>query len=323
MLPNERRSDEVSDLEFEEDLRRLDRLDEQPLVDTQYAYADVINAQSATGVVQQLAHFNEDWIFRGQKDAEWGLKPSIERLGSKGSWNRQEQAALKEFRDRATKYADQFTPPGNNLAWLAMLQHYGGPTRLLDWTEDPEVAAFFAVADADQETASAVWAINHTAIASESERLLSLSHRTFENDEVFQNTFFRATWPFVVRHVDTCQPCNRQQEQKGLFLCSNATQWEYRFETCLKNVLEYCPKDQPRWLCKITIPPEARDELLANLTRRSVTYERLFPGLGGLGRSLGIIASIRSDYFTDYYPEFGSEEGRVATFRSPSSGPGE
>ena len=288
MLGNERRSDEVSDLEFEVESRKLDRLDGQPLLDTQYAYADVINARNAADVVQQLAHFNGDWIFRGQKDATWGLEPSIERLASRGFWNRQEQTALEEFRERATNYSDQFTLPDNNLAWLAMMQHYGGPTRLLDWTKDADVAALFAVADADRKTASAVWAINHTAITSESERLLSSGRRTFEDDEVFRNTFFRATWPLVVMHVDTCQPCNRQQEQKGLFLCSNGTQWEDRFETCLKSVLEYCPKDQPRWLCKITIPPEARDELLASLTKRGITYERLFPDLGGLGRSLGV-----------------------------------
>jgi hypothetical protein len=191
------------------------------------------------------------------------------------------------------------------------MQHHGGPTRLLDWTEDPGVAAFFAVADADRKTASAVWAINHTAITKESERLLSLPSAGFDDDERLQNTFFRWTWPPVILRMNTSQPSERQKEQKGLFLCSNATHWEFGFETCLKNVLRRRPKGQPRWLCKVTIPPDARDELLTDLKGRGVTYERLFRDLDGLGRSLRTIVSIRSKYFTDYYPECRSDEGET------------
>jgi hypothetical protein len=61
----------------------------------------------------------------------------------------------------------------------------------------------------------------------------------------------------------------------------------------------------------VTIPPDARDELLTELKERGVTYERLFPDLDGLGRSLKTIASIRSEYFTDYYPECQSDEGET------------
>lgn len=306
MLNNERRSDEVLDLEFEEQCRKLDQLDRRRLKGK--SYADVIPALNARDVVERLSHFDGDWIFRGQKDVRWGLKPSIERCASKGFLHKQEGTAYRDFRDRALAYRRELPalPNNSHLAWLATMQHYGGPTRLLDWTEDPNVAAFFAVADADRKTASAVWAINHTAITKEAERLMSVAPRTSRDDPRFWDTFFGAAWPPVVMHVNTARPSKRQKKQKGLFLCSNATQWEYSFETCLKNVLEHRPKSERRWLCKIMIPPDARDELLNDLTERGVTYEGLFPDLSGLGRSLGIIASIQSDCFTDYYPEFRS-----------------
>ena len=302
MLNDEQRSGEVLDQEFEEQRRRLDQLDRRRLKGKRYA--NVIPALNARDVVGQLSHFDGDWIFRGQKDVSWGLEPSIERCASKGFWNPKESKAYQEFRDRALAYKRDLPKlPNSDLAWLATMQHYGGPTRLLDWTEDPNVAAFFAVFDADRRTASAVWAINHTAITKESERLLSLAHRASDDNQHFGSTFFRATWPPVVMHVNTSWPSKRQKKQKGLFLCSNQTQWEYSFETCLKNVLERRPKGERRWLCKITIPPDARDDLLADLTERGVTYESLFPDLGGLGRSLKIIASIQPDYITDCYPE--------------------
>ena len=308
MLNNEQGRDEVSDPEFAEHLTKLDELEDHRLDGE--TYANVTPALNAGDVVKRLSHFNSDWVFRGQRDARWGLTPPIERCAQKGFWSPQESKAYDEFRRRAPAYIDKSKCPASTLGWLATMQHYGGPTRLLDWTEDPYVASLFAVAEADRETDSAVWAINHTAVTKESRRLLSReSHppATFDSDETFKVTFFRETWPPVIMHVNTTQPSERQKEQKGLFLCSNATQWDYGFETCLRNVLQYCPEHQPRWLCKIVIPAAARDELLADLTRRGVTYERLFPDLGGLGRSLGIIASIRSDVFTDHYPECRSE----------------
>ena len=290
---------------FERDCRILGRLHRRRL--TGKRYAEVYPARNASEVVERLSRFSSDWIFRGQKDKRWGLKPSIERCAAPGFWNAQESRAYQAFRDRAPAYVRGAKCPDSNLAWLAFMQHFGGPTRLLDWTQDSDVAVLFAVADADRKTTSAVWAMHYSAILQESERLLSLDSGNVDDDNKFLTTFFRATWPPVVMCVNTCQPCDRQKEQKGLFLCSNATHSEYDFETCLKNVLQHCPQAQPRWLCKITIPPEARDELLTDLTKRGVTYERLFPDLGGLGRSLGIIESIRSNYFADYYPEIRSE----------------
>ena len=304
MLNDEKGSDEVSDLEFEEQCNKLDQIDRRRLWGKRYT--DVIWAQDARDVARQLSQFNGDWVFRGQKDTRWRLTPSIERCAPNGLWHQKEDTAYQVFRNRAPVYMREGPELSSHLAWLATMQHHGGPTRLLDWTEDPSVAAFFAVAEADRKGASAVWAINYAAITEETRRLLSLAPGTFEDDRHFVDLFFRKTWPPVVMQVNTSQPSERQQKQKGLFLCSNATHWGYGFETSLKNVLQHRPKSERRWLCKIKIPPDARDELLTELLERGVTYETLFPDLSGLGKSIGIIASVKSDCFTDYYPEFRS-----------------
>jgi len=93
---------------------------------------------------REIGKLHEDkrqWLYRGHADAEWNLQPGIQR----GYTPQQEHYLTNEFRVRArSRYANC---PGNTdyPAWLALMQHYGLPTRLLDWTYSPLIAAFFAL----------------------------------------------------------------------------------------------------------------------------------------------------------------------------------
>lgn len=85
-------------------------------------------------------------IFRGVRDSEkHKLTPSIVRGEFYGdpSLERNERRMLKLFKESALPYLD--FRPSNDWEWLAVAQHYGLPTRLLDWTTNPLAAAFFAV----------------------------------------------------------------------------------------------------------------------------------------------------------------------------------
>jgi hypothetical protein len=91
--------------------------------------------------VNRLRETNLRWLFRGQADAAWNLEPSVHR----GYSQQQERYFTNEFRVRARSRYAACPENSDYSGWLAIMQHYGLPTRLLDWTYSPLVAAFFAV----------------------------------------------------------------------------------------------------------------------------------------------------------------------------------
>ncbi|MFA6414013.1 MAG: FRG domain-containing protein [Syntrophales bacterium] len=109
-------------------------------------------------------------IFRGVSDESYELLTRFSRsiinnkkLREKASTfsyivdSAKEKAALSDFRNRSTPYLA--FDPVNEWEWLAIAQHHGLPTRMMDWTTNPLVAAYFATTHNPSHSDSAIYVI--------------------------------------------------------------------------------------------------------------------------------------------------------------------
>lgn len=98
---------------------------------------------------QDNAGYNGAIWYRGQASAEWALTPGYLRLTTPPS----EATLLKRFKQSAAMLIEM--APRVTFDWLFLMQHYGVPTRLLDWSESPLVGLYFAVESMNDD--GALW----------------------------------------------------------------------------------------------------------------------------------------------------------------------
>jgi len=214
---------------------------------------------TADVMIQSFAQFHEfvceprhqTAVFRGVEDAaNHLLVPSVGRalLPKRVTVAKYEATILRAFKEAALPYLT--VAPRNDWEWLALAQHHGLPTRLLDWTHNPLVAAFFAV-ERDATTDSAVYAFLRT-------------------DTVDQNV---AIDPFSVTEVIRYRPSHVTQRivvQKGLFTVHPRPQDIF-------NVPQ---------LVRAIIPTGVRAGIRQHLYRYGISRGSLFPGLDGLASDI-------------------------------------
>lgn len=111
--------------------------------------------------VELVTRLNDEQNYRmwcrGQSNYSWGLVPSVQRQKNMGK--HYEQYITTNFMIQTMRLNPNAPQRYNRAAWLTLMQHYGLPTRLLDWSESPLVALYFAL-NSQEDVDAAVWVMN-------------------------------------------------------------------------------------------------------------------------------------------------------------------
>jgi hypothetical protein len=231
---------------------------------------------------EALGRFRSTFAFRGMPDVAYDLKTSLMKLGDE--FDKHEGHILRNFR----KYARREAVPADSVwNWLALAQHHGLPSRLLDWTYSPYVALHFATENLDQyDRDGVVWCVDYFRTNQRlPEKLQRILHE--EGAEVFSvemldlaaRTLAEFEQLAAEEFVIFFEPPSldaRIVNQFALFsMMSRAT-----------GMLDLWLAEHPELCRRIIIPARLKWEVRDKLDQANITERVLFPGLDGLSRWL-------------------------------------
>lgn len=234
-------------------------------------------------------------LFRGQRDATWPLETSLERVASRfrvpaHERHDLEQRLLRRFQRQAHHYIEHVPPLDDTMQWLALMQHHGAPTRLMDWTYSFFVAVFFALEDCDADKPCAIWSLNAARCRKRAETLLDFDttlRRALDADPhakkpwTVDGLVFRREPQALAYPLNPFQLNERLVIQQGAFLVPGDL--EHSFESNLARVLAE-PEELRKVVLRLTY--EEISVALTELLRMNMSRATLFPGLDGYSASM-------------------------------------
>jgi FRG domain len=211
--------------------------------------------------------------FRGHSKASYLLSPR----GHRGYSEEQERNLSVEFRARAATRHPRVPPERDTAAWLALAQHYGLPTRLLDWTSSPLIAAYFAVRNRTEPTGedACIWAVLGGRLNAHfgfKDYLYPLDAKSFK--PLLKPAFKGVDTTQMVVAAMAVESDRRMAAQQGVF-------------TLHSSRTPLCQQPQARgFLYRAQIPAVDITRIHHELRILSVREDSVFPDLEGLARQI-------------------------------------
>lgn len=259
---------------------------------------DTIKIKSLSGFISAIkkvhSHMTcdtDDIWYRGVSDVSYELVPGT-------VWRQiteaRHEGIIEEWLNEYILYSEEQLHDGYDI--YALAQHYGLPTRLLDWTTSPLIALYFALEKEEKNEKRVVWAINPiklNSLATTWNGHFSVSDKylreTFSLDKFLPEPLsgigseLLESGPISLR----VQPRNKRiSSQKGCFTIHGTN------KDTIDSILT---KDQESQIIKIEINGKStRKKILQELFTLGVTEDSIFQDLNSLSARLKRVWNIKS-----------------------------
>jgi hypothetical protein len=227
---------------------------------------------------EHLGRFRSTYAFHGLPDASYSLETSLMRLG--GEYDALEGPLLRTFR----KYAQRDAVPGESIwNWLAVAQHHGLPTRLLDWTYSPYVALHFATQDLECfDRDGGILCVDYAATV---QFLPDILRTILEEEDAYVFTA-----DMLNRGAKTLQKFDELADSPFVaFFEPPSLDERIVNQYAMFSLMSHPRASLDRWLSehpevcrRIIIPAALKWEARDKLDQANITERVLFPGLDGL-----------------------------------------
>ncbi len=233
----------------------------------------------------KIGRFRSRFAFRGLSDASYRLETTLMRLG--GDYVKLERHLLRNFR----KYAFRAVVERDSLwHWLSVAQHFGLPTRILDWTYSPFIAMHFATANIDKfHLDGVIWAVNYV----KAHELLP----QFLRDRLEEEGANVMTLQLMNESINSLKALDALDARSGEMVViffeppsiDDRIVNQFAFCSVMSDpslVLDDWLETHPELARKIVVPASLKWEIRDKLDQANVNERVLFPGLDGLSRWL-------------------------------------
>lgn len=235
-----------------------------------------------------VEQFSENWAYRGQADSCWVLNNAIERTRFIKFHKGIEVDFVTEFQRGARNYLSKDETPNHLIEWLALMQHHGAPTRLLDLTKSPFIAAFFAyeICNGNKDSWVAVWGVNIEYLKNKALEVISQEFgdalqqsKNLINEALFEKIFYSNNRKFVFP-VEPFSMNRRYSLQQSIFISTGIS------DIPMMEQLHFLGDDIGKAVVKIELPALNKKEALRELQQMNLHRASLFPDLDGYASSL-------------------------------------
>ncbi len=252
-----------------------------------------INVTTIDELMRELNCLPNNFVFRGQSDASWGLQSTLERtLGER--WNSHnartfENYSLDSFKSKYHIYSGTEHTPKSKLSWLSVMQHYGVPTRLIDFTTSPYIALYFALETYNplSKRDLSVYCLDYSSIMNSSIEYVKTKDKLFNEsrtslqarqDLVFEETVDRYAYD-IAWITEPAELNARIDRQAGTFLISG------NLEKTINSVINSNTYNNCT-MKKIIIPAILYEGIYVALRKMSINSKSIYGDLSGLAKSI-------------------------------------